>query len=249
MRWILFALATGCAGASNEPAEPTEPVEHAQSSATAPTPAPNAAPSRVATSHEALVAEAAREYKSWKLVDDEFHWAPGLCAMPKRGWEHVSAAKGSAHDGKLFLLWARDIESYANAVGWLKPNSPAAKAAASRQGKPGDVMQVLVKDSYVAKEFDPSKPGEQRSMSGVSEFELHPAMQGGKPFVPGDPIGLFVMIQLAGNPEGTDEGWIYGTVSPDGTVTSATDAGACRDCHSKRDNRLFGVQRPHSMGM
>ncbi len=249
-RLLWFALVSGCAGASNEATEPDAPaVAGEQSNASAPAAAnahvaANAAPEPATTSnHDALVAAAARDFKAWKLVDDEFHWAPGLCRMPTRGGQHISKADGAAHDGKLFLLWARDIDRYATTVGWLGKDSPQAKAQARWRARPGDVVQVLVKESFVAKEFDPAKPSPQRN------FDLHSAMRDGKPFVPGDPIGLFVMIELAGNPEGTDAGWIYGTVAPDGAVTSATDTGACRDCHSQRDNRLFGLPRPPAMGM
>jgi hypothetical protein len=231
MRWVLFALVSGCAGAANEPVEPAttnEPVAKA---------APEPATPR---SHEALVATVAREYKAWKLVDDEFHWAPGLCRAPVRGGQHLSKADGAAHDGKLFLLWALDIDRYASSVGWTDAKSRA-PATPSRGALPGDVAQVLVKESFVAQERGGVNTGEHANM--------HPAMRDGKAFRPGDPIGLFVMVQLAGKSEGTDAGWIYGTVAPDGAVTSATDVGACRDCHSQRVSRLFGLPRPPAMGM
>ena len=45
--------------------------------------------------------------------------------------------------------------------------------------------------------------------------------------------------------EGTDAGWIYGTLTPDGkTVTSAGRVQRCMDCHDVAPHdRLFGLQK------
>ena len=51
------------------------------------------------------------------------------------------------------------------------------------------------------------------------------------------------MAKLAPETPGTDEGWIYGTVAPDGTVTSAGLVESCMECHdSAPHERLFGVR-------
>ncbi|HET6582755.1 MAG TPA: hypothetical protein VFG69_04895, partial [Nannocystaceae bacterium] len=168
------------------------------------------------------------------------HWAPGLCRLPLRGGQHLSRAEGAAHDGKLFLLWAQDIDAYAKAVGWIDRAPPTEQAQITGRLGP-DVAQVLVKESFAAVPFTPGDP--------VHGQPLHAAVRDGKPFRAGDAIGLFVMIQLASARPGTDDGWIYGTVAPDGTVTSASDVGACRDCHGARQNRLFGLPRPPALGM
>lgn len=225
---LSLVLVVGCASEGSETSTPPVP----------PKPAPQA---RAEPPHTELVAAVAREYKSWRLVDDEFHWAPGLCRAPVRGGEHMSRADGAAHDGKLFVLWALDIDAYGVAVGWTDRATRSPDGAPKRGGLPSDVVQVLVKESFVA---------EQPKAANATRYErIHPAMRDGKTFRPGEPIGLFVMVQLAKAREGTDDGWVYGTVAPDGTVTSATDVGACRDCHSARENRLFGLPRPPALGM
>ena len=44
---------------------------------------------------------------------------------------------------------------------------------------------------------------------------------------------------------GTDEGWVYGTVTADGkTVTSAGRVASCMKCHVQAKNdRLFGIYK------
>jgi hypothetical protein len=69
-------------------------------------------------------------------------------------------------------------------------------------------------------------------------------MKDGQAYVAGDPIGLFVMLELDETSTPTDDGWIYGVVAPDGNVVEASADGACHDCHAQRPNRLFGMQRP-----
>jgi len=53
---------------------------------------------------------------------------------------------------------------------------------------------------------------------------------------------LFVMTKIGDKP-GSDDGWIYGTVSPDGKVTSAGRVDTCMHCHDDQatHERLFGV--------
>ena len=236
-RVVFVALLLGCAGDRSEPLNEPSASEPERAVTPAPGPADVApGPSPPTGDSAQLVATVAREYKSWRLADDEFHWAPGLCRMPRPGGEHMSAA-GAEHGGKLFRLWALDVQAYGVAVGWTDRKGPSGDRPSPRVDLPRDVTQVLVKESFVAEQAhgDPQP--------------LNPAMRDGKPFRAGDPIGLFVMIQLATPREGTDQGWIYGTVAPDGTVSSARDSGACRDCHATRPNRLFGIRRPPALGM
>jgi hypothetical protein len=59
----------------------------------------------------------------------------------------------------------------------------------------------------------------------------------------GEPRGLYVMKKLGGGDvPGTDAGWIYGTINPDGTVTSAGRVASCMGCHEAATHeRLFGL--------
>lgn len=59
-----------------------------------------------------------------------------------------------------------------------------------------------------------------------------------------EPTGLFVIAKVGdGAGDGTDQGWIYGTVAVDGTVTSAGRVGTCMECHDRdaKHERLFGL--------
>jgi hypothetical protein len=60
----------------------------------------------------------------------------------------------------------------------------------------------------------------------------------------GEPKDLFVIAKVGG--AGTDEGWIYGTVAVDGTVTSAGRVASCMGCHDEgaTHERLFGLAKP-----
>ena len=57
----------------------------------------------------------------------------------------------------------------------------------------------------------------------------------------GDPTGLFVMTKVGGN--NTDDGWIYGTVSPSGEVTGSGRIQVCMGCHVDKPDRLFGLKK------
>lgn len=55
--------------------------------------------------------------------------------------------------------------------------------------------------------------------------------------------GLFILFKLDPQTPGTDEGWVYGTVTADGKqVTSAGRVEACMSCHQRAPyDRLFGM--------
>ncbi|MDF1667843.1 MAG: cytochrome P460 family protein [Planctomycetota bacterium] len=71
-----------------------------------------------------------------------------------------------------------------------------------------------------------------------------PAVKDGKRFAPGKQKDLFIMLKVDPKTPGTDQGWIYGTVTPDGkTVTSAGRVQSCMKCHVKIKDRLFGQSK------
>lgn len=56
--------------------------------------------------------------------------------------------------------------------------------------------------------------------------------EGDKLFHAKDAAGLFLMFRTDSNTPGTDAGWVYGTIAPDGkTVTSAGTVQSCTRCH------------------
>jgi hypothetical protein len=236
-RLLLATWAIGaCAGSTADPEPSAAPVEQSANTtkSTAPTPIANAPADAPRNDDELapLLREVASAYRSWGMVDNQFHWAPGLCAMPMEGVAHYSAAQGeAAHAQKVFVLYASDAMGYwkaTNEKGRLPKSLERAHLLTSR----GDVVQVLVKESFV-----PAKPGE----GGLMHGHVRPAKKGDETFVAGDPMGLFVMAQLSGKPANTDDGWIYATIAPDGTIGASGVIASCRDCHAQEKDRIFGV--------
>jgi len=213
-------------------AEPAPIVEAPNANAApAPAPAPAASPGPVANDprwHATLRAIAAG-YTTWGRVDDQMRWAPTLCAMPQPARARISASGDeSTHGRKLYTLYAKDPAAY----GAQKSFMPAPEVTGL-----ADIAQVVVKEAFVPVET--AKP--DRSM-GFGR-ELMPAEHGGKTFVPGDPLGIYVVFQPKKNSPDTDAGWVYGTVSADlKTVTSSGKVASCMGCHQKvPKGRLFGL--------
>ncbi|MFO0633031.1 MAG: cytochrome P460 family protein [Nannocystaceae bacterium] len=227
---------SACAGTTVDPEPSAAPSEQAASATPAQPPAPVAnAPAEPAPESDPLaplLREIASAYRSWGMVDNQFHWAPGLCAMPMEGVAHMSAAAGDGgHAQKVFVLYAADAMAYWKATD-VKAELPSTLAPAHTLSSRGDVRQVLVKESFV-----PAKPG-----SGTAvHAHVRAARKDGESFVAGEPMGLFVMAQLAGKPADTDDGWIYATIAPDGAVRESGVIASCRDCHAQQRDRIFGV--------
>jgi hypothetical protein len=67
--------------------------------------------------------------------------------------------------------------------------------------------------------------------------------QEGRIYHAGALAGLYVMVKKAPSTPGTDQGWVYGTITPDGSVTSAGRVASCMGCHKDaKVDRLFGVK-------
>jgi hypothetical protein len=56
--------------------------------------------------------------------------------------------------------------------------------------------------------------------------------------------GIYVMLKVQEGTPGTDAGWLYGTVTAEGEVTSAGRVASCMGCHvTAHHERLFGLGR------
>lgn len=176
--------------------------------------------------HRALL-DAVRNYaKDYGNLDDIMRWAPGLCRRPPpaRIRESTSEDEGT-HGKKLYWLYAKDRDAY------LKVGKGASQP----------VGQVLVKEAFVAKpgrgDGDPQQDG-WRPLTPIVERD-------GKPFHAGEKQGLYVLLKLDPKTEGSDAGWVYGTLTADGkTVTSAGRVASCMGCHTENTtDRMFGLQK------
>jgi hypothetical protein len=183
--------------------------------------------------HKELL-QAAQDYKAWGRVDDEARWAPYLCRMPSPGMARFSASKDAeTHGQKLYSLFARQRKEY----------------VARDKTKPATVGQVIVKESWFPDEVTDKKPGrpgdapgERRDAKSYGDFYPY-AAKGDKMYKAAKPAGLFIMFKLDPKTPGTDDGWVYGTVSADAkTVTAAGKVESCMKCHADaKHDRLFGL--------
>lgn len=197
---------------------------------------------------EKTLKEIAQQYKSWTRVSDQANWAPTDCMEQAPAGVQVSASKDTGtHGRKLYFLFAKDGHAYEQISFpelWMADEKSRDNLFRSPVG------QALVKESWQPIEVDPASvprqpapPGEHRFGSSIpDEYKL---LADGKAYRTGEKAALFVMFKRDPQTPGTDEGWIYGTISPDGSqVYEAGRIGSCMNCHVKTDrDRLFGLPR------
>jgi hypothetical protein len=135
----------------------------------------------------------------------------------------------------------RNYESYGqvdDAFRWgtplcVMPPPPELKVSAAPPTSPhGRKLYHLYakhRDAYV-------KGGEQ-PLGQVLVKEAWEAVDG----KPGPKQGLYVMMKT-GDVD-SDAGWMYGTLTPDGRVTSSGRVASCMDCHRDAMDRIFGLKR------
>lgn len=169
--------------------------------------------------------EIARDYESYGRVDDETRWAPYLCRQPMPGRARVSAPAG-AHGQKLYSLFARFRKDYVD-------------------GKTQPEGQVLVKESWMPQEVPEAEATRAFSAAEAGRCRKFPwipyASRDGKVYRATERAGLFIMVK-GGGPD-TDEGWVYGTISPEGKLTSAGRVASCMSCHQDaKVDRIFGIR-------
>ena len=189
---------------------------------------------------------AARGYREMGRVDDLGRWAPEMCAMPPPPFARFSASSDPAtHGGKLYSMYAKDRTAYAAL------SDP--QEAGRHKGPPTEVKglegctQVVVKEAFAPVEWKRPQGGDGLSTGQGSRYSrddhgLHPATKDGKVYASGEPRGLFVMFRLDLKTARTDDGWVYGTVAADGTVTGCGKMASCMSCHTTAPHgRLFGL--------
>ena len=189
--------------------------------------------------HVDAIRTAATAYKAWRRVDERPNLAPILCRSPlpsdygAPSHVRMSAADDAPHGRKLYYLWASDKKLYIDSKSTLP------------------VGFTIVKESFdavasKAPHAAPSQaPDEQRDLRQVIG-DLPPidsmVTDKGERLTTGKRKDLYIMTKVGDQP-GSDAGWIYGTVAPDGTVTSAGRVANCMGCHveSATHERLFGL--------
>ncbi|OJY27797.1 MAG: hypothetical protein BGO98_41820 [Myxococcales bacterium 68-20] len=176
------------------------------------------------------------EYKAWGRVDDELRWAPFLCRMPMPGTARMSAADEGEHARKLYSLFARDRAAY------VSMNGEAPTIA--RGG------QVVVKESYLPELVPDAGPAEDPRVpvGGISgnagnvdadHFKPYARADDGRIYRASKLAGLYVVLEKPKGTPGTDEGFVYGTLTPAGEITSAGKIASCMGCHLQAKHRRF----------
>ncbi|MDJ0523079.1 MAG: cytochrome P460 family protein [Planctomycetota bacterium] len=172
--------------------------------------------------HAALLA-AVKAYGDYGNLDDHMRWAPTLCRIPPVQIRESASEHEDTHGRKLYWLHAKDRPAY----------------LAASKGKAQPVGQVLVKEAFhvVAGE------GEVKELGGQPVYTT--VMRDGKPFHAGEREALYIMLKLDPKTEGTDGGWVYGTVTAnDLIVTSAGKVASCMACHTENTtDRMFGLKQ------
>lgn len=165
--------------------------------------------------HKALL-EAAHAYKQWGHVDDFARFAPVLCA-PAMG---MGAPRPAAEPSLTILpklSASQDKNTHGRKIYYLFSKMRASYLALGTQ----PVGQTIVKESWIPK---------KNKISGALD--------------PDKVFALFVMTKLDPATPGTDSGWVYGTISPDGEVTSSGKVSSCIHCHQSTGNdRMFGLKK------
>lgn len=253
MHALLRAAAAACLIVAWKPAPPPAPPSAASAPALAAAPSADAAPSANAEQAGSgapafrgeidprFVADLQKvyaDYKGWGRVDDELRFAPWLCRMPEPGMARISAADHGAHGRKLYSLFAREHGAY------LRLGRETAAPE-----KP--VLQAVVKESYFPEDAGanpvPRHAWQRAAQNGPlgegDHFWPYARGEGGKVVKAGAVAGLFVVLERPAGTPGTDDGFVYGTMTPTGEITSAGKVGPCMGCHEKaKHRRLFGTR-------
>lgn len=157
--------------------------------------------------------KAAEEYESWGRVDNETRVAPMACSAPGT----------QPNPPQPYFSASKDETTHGKKLYWLFSKNRNDYLAIARNNFAA-VGQVVVKQSWIAEEVIDPKSG----------FKVLKA---------GKQADLFVMMKLDPKTPGTDEGWVYATLTPDGKkLTSAGMVESCMKCHVEtKTDRLFGL--------
>jgi hypothetical protein len=205
------------------------------------------APAPTEPAFHAQLKQIAGEYVNYGRVDDEMRWAPWLCRMPMPGVPHVSASKDEkTHGQKLYSLFAKNHTAYLSLD--AKQPVPVGQTIVKQSWIPEDVTEKMkdVKERVPFKDIIRSPTKKQQGGFPHEGDHFYPyARKGDKVYKAAKQADLFIMFKLDPKTPGTDNGWVYGTVTPDGkTVTSAGRVESCMKCHQEtKGDRLFG-RRP-----
>lgn len=169
-------------------------------------------------------------YRAFGRVDDELRWAPWLCRLPLPSAARVSRAE-AGHGRKVYFVYASDRQAYLNVT-----------RAGARPPRGLTVVKESFHPAPVADEDQRPAPSPIVAADQEHDFRYRAARgEDGRFTGRGEAAGLYVM-RYTGRRRGTDDGWVYGTVTPDGEVTADGVVESCASCHRAAPHgRLFGL--------
>jgi hypothetical protein len=162
--------------------------------------------------------------------------AGSVAADPEESLAFSRSSDSSTHGRKLYSLFVKE-KPYDDA-----PNSYTI------QGRLNPVGQVVVKEAWAPERVKDDgrklEPVQRKDQNREDDFVPY-ARHGGQLYHAKEKAGLFIMYKLDPQTPGTDEGWVYGTVTADGKrVTSAGQVESCMGCHKDAPHdRLFGLPK------
>ena len=192
----------------------------------------------------------AAEYKTWGRVDDEMRWSPELCRIPNPGLARFSASRDAdTHGRKLYSLLTRQRGEYLK-IG--KEKSVKVGFAIVKQSwlpeevaDPKEIPARGIDRRKVVSTPGPRMPPKDDVYATFGDHFYPYAFKDDKCYKAAKQADLFIMFKLDSKTPGTDDGWVYGTVTPDGKkVTAAGRVASCMKCHQDAPHdRLFGLPR------
>jgi len=178
----------------------------------------------------------AAEYKRYGRMGEPVRFAPALCAAGRSPnavdqLRFSAASTDTPHSRKLYYLYAKNRTEYRE----------------RRTSMP--IGQTIVKESWQPVEV--KDDGDVPAFGPGSNFDVATNPNDGKLYRPGKQSSLFIMVKTDPKMPGTDQGWVYGTVTPDGKrVTSAGRVQSCMACHTSAPrDRMFGLPRKDGGGV
>jgi hypothetical protein len=192
---------------------------------------------------------AAAKYRQWGRVDERPNLAPMLCRAPSGidygfpSHARLSGADDAQHGRKLYYLFA-GLGEHGMGEHYGRLGTPAAQEI--------PVGFTIVKQSWTAVPSprpvanEPVPIDESFRLSSNAPAPINWVVHDGQRLEVGEQAELFVLTKV-GPPDmpGTDAGWIYATLSADGTrITSSGLVEQCMGCHEAATHeRLFGLQK------
>jgi len=181
---------------------------------------------RVPREVEERLIEIGRTYReALGLASDAVLWTPTQCVPPEPRVEMSASGDAETHGSKLYVLYARDVEGYKKLTG--------DRAAGS------STDQVIVKETWLPVQAEGEGARDARAP------RTRVKGNDGVEYMAGEKGPVFVMLRTGGTEAWEDAGWVYATLTADGSrVTGAGRMASCMGCHAEAgEGRLFGMKR------